>query len=115
MSSAEDKEYATRSKSKPMSLEVLAQRVVVANRQGLHARPADIFAKKAAQFDSKIEVVKDGQRVDGKSILGVLTLVAEQGTELSIEASGHDAQEAILALVELIERFGSEDKETSTE
>jgi phosphocarrier protein len=98
-----------------MSAETLAQRVVVANRQGLHARPADLFAKTAARFDSKIEVVKGGHRVDGKSILGVLTLVAEHGTELSIEASGHDAQEAIKALVALIERFGQEDEEIKSE
>ena len=97
-----------------MSTEVLAQRVVVANRQGLHARPADIFAKTASQFDSKIEVVKGGQRVDGKSILGVLTLVAEQGTELSIEATGHDAQAALEALVEVVEKFGNEDEEIET-
>ena len=97
-----------------MSTEVLAQRVVVANRQGLHARPADIFAKTASQFASKIEVVKGGQRVDGKSILGVLTLVAEQGTELSIEATGHDAQAALEALVEVIEKFGNEDEEIET-
>jgi phosphocarrier protein len=74
-----------------------------------------MFAKTAAQFDSKIEVVKGGQRVDGKSILGVLTLVAEQGTELSIEASGHDAQAAIQALVALVEQFGQEDEEIKSE
>ena len=98
-----------------MSARTLARRVVVANRQGLHARPADMFAKTASRFDSKIEVVKGGQRVDGKSILGVLTLVAEQGTELSIEASGPDAQEAIKALVALIEQFGKEDEEIKSE
>jgi phosphocarrier protein len=93
-------------------MEVLAQRVVIANRQGLHARPADTFVRTATKFDSKIEIVKDGQRVDGKSILGVLTLVAEHGTELSIEATGPDAQEALKALVKLIEdKFGHEDEE----
>jgi phosphocarrier protein HPr len=98
-----------------MSTEVLAQRVVIANREGLHARPADMFARTAAQFDSKIEVVKGGQRVDGKSILGVLTLVAEHGTELSIEATGHDAQEALKALVQLIENKFGREEETTTE
>ena len=86
-----------------MSHEVLAQRVVIANRQGLHARPANLFVKTATQFDSKIELIKGTQRVDGKSILGVLTLVAEHGTELSIEATGHDAQQALKVLVDLIQ------------
>ena len=95
-----------------MSLEV-SRRVVVANPQGLHARPADMFARAAAKFDSKIEVVREDQRVDGKSILGVLTLAAEHGTELSIEATGPDAQEAIRVLVALIQRLG-QDGETKT-
>ena len=86
-----------------MSHEVLAQRVVIANRQGLHARPANLFVKTATQFDSKIELIKGSQRVDGKSILGVLTLVAEHGTELSIEATGHDAQQALNVLADLIQ------------
>jgi phosphocarrier protein len=98
-----------------MSAEIIAKRVVVSNKQGLHARPADMFAKTAARFDSRIEVVKDGHRVDGKSILGVLTLVAEQGTELSIEATGHDAQEALKALVALVESIGHDDEQASAE
>jgi phosphocarrier protein len=78
--------------------------VTIVNPQGLHARPADLFVRRANQFVSAIEVVKDGYRVDGKSILSVLTLVAEQGTELAIEAKGPDAGSAIKALVELIEQ-----------
>ncbi len=89
-----------------MSVQVVCRSVIVPNKQGLHARPADRFAKTAAQFQANIEVVKDGQRVDGKSILGVLTLVAEQGTELTIEATGSDAEEATDALVALVQQFG---------
>ncbi len=93
-----------------MSKIVHSQRVVVTNPQGLHARPADMFVRTASQFQSDIEVIHGGNRVDGKSILGVLTLVAEQGTELQIEASGPDAQQALKVLVELIENnFGNED------
>lgn len=93
-----------------MSKTVLSKRVVVTNPQGLHARPADMLVRAASQFQAQIEIVHGGNRVDGKSILGVLTLVAEQGTELQIEASGPDAQEALRVLVELIEsNFGNED------
>jgi phosphotransferase system HPr (HPr) family protein len=92
-----------------MSKTVLSQRVVVTNPQGLHARPADMLVRTASQFQSQIEIVNGSHRADGKSILGVLTLVAEQGTELQIEASGPDAQDALKALVELIENnFGNE-------
>jgi phosphotransferase system HPr (HPr) family protein len=75
----------------------------VANPQGLHARPADLFAKLARRFGSTIEVVKDGKRVDGKSILDVLTLAADKGTMLTIVARGDDADEAVEALVRLVE------------
>jgi phosphocarrier protein HPr len=76
-------------------------KVVVENPQGLHARPADLIVRLAKQYQSKIEVVKENQRVDGKSILDLLTLAAVQGTELTIEAHGDDAQAAIDALVAL--------------
>ncbi len=74
----------------------------VTNPQGLHARPADLFVKMASRFTSQVEVSKDGQWADGKSILGVLTLVAEQGSEIKIRAAGPDAQLAVSALVELV-------------
>lgn len=87
----------------------LSRRVVITNRQGLHARPADMFVRAASRFQARIEVIKDGNRVDGKSILGVLTLVAEEGSELQIEASGPDAQAALKALSQLVEsNFGNE-------
>lgn len=75
--------------------------VTVINPQGLHARPAEMFVKRASQFRSRIEVIKDGECVDGKSILGILTLFAVQGTQLSIRATGDDAPEALQALAEL--------------
>ncbi len=77
----------------------------MSNPQGLHARPAELFVKTASQYQAKIEVIKDGQRVDGKSILSILTLAAVQGTELSLEATGPDAQQALTALSELFARF----------
>jgi len=87
--------------------------VVVTNPQGLHARPVDLFVKLASQFDAKVEIVKSGERVDGKSILSVLTLAAEQGTQLSLEATGHDAKAALDALVELVESGFADEEEVN--
>ena len=77
--------------------------VVIRNEQGLHARPAQLLARTALQYESTIELICDGQRVDAKSILHMLTLGAVQGTELTIEAQGADAEVALDALVRLVE------------
>jgi phosphocarrier protein HPr len=84
--------------------------VVVTNPQGLHARPADMFVKLATRFASKVEIVKDRERVDGKSILGILTLAAAEGTRLSIETVGPDAEQALDALVSLVEHDFAENE-----
>ena len=78
--------------------------VTVRNPQGLHARPADMFVRLALQFASNIEIVKDGEPFDGKSILSLMTLAAEQGTELVLRARGPDAEAALNALAELFGR-----------
>lgn len=65
-------------------------------------RPAYLFAETAAKFDSKIEVIKDGIRIDGKSVLSILTLGAAQGSEVLVEATGPDAQDAVVALGDLL-------------
>jgi phosphotransferase system HPr (HPr) family protein len=83
--------------------------VVVSNPQGLHARPADMFVKTACRFTSKVEIVKGFERVDGKSILSLLTLAAGHGTELTIETTGDDAESACQALADLITNLVSED------
>ena len=81
--------------------------VKIVNPQGMHARPANLVATCASEFSSKIEIIKDGNRVDAKSILSLMTLAAEQGSELSIEATGSDAAVAVNALVELVQNgFG---------
>jgi phosphocarrier protein HPr len=85
-----------------MSEGTLTRVVVVTNPQGLHARPADAFVKLASQYESRIEIIRDGERVDGKSILAILTLAAVEGTQLQIEATGPDAQAALDALSELV-------------
>ncbi|MEX2690513.1 MAG: HPr family phosphocarrier protein [Candidatus Njordarchaeum guaymaensis] len=79
------------------------------NKVGLHARPAALFVKTARKFKSKISVEKNGQVVDAKNILGVLSLGAEMGDEIKIIAEGEDAQEAIKTLSELVNnKFGEE-------
>ena len=87
-----------------VSQETLSREVVVANSQGLHARPADMLAREARKWQSRIELVADAQRADGKSILEVLTLAAEAGTRLVVEATGPDAREALEAIGVLFER-----------
>jgi phosphocarrier protein HPr len=77
--------------------------VVISNLQGLHARPAELLVRLAMQFESDVEVVRDGQCVDAKSILHVLTLGAGQGTEVTLQARGADAQDAVEAIARLIE------------
>lgn len=89
--------------------------MVISNPQGLHARPADLFVKVAQQYQARVEVVKDSIRVDGKSILDILTLAAVAGTQLSIEACGQDAAQAIEALVRLVEQDFTDEMEQSGE
>jgi len=78
--------------------------VRVANPCGLHIRPAYLFARLAGRYEASIEIVKDGQSVDGKSVLEILMLAATQDTVLTIIARGRDAKQAIEALAPVIER-----------
>ncbi len=87
-----------------MSTTTVTRVVEICNEQGLHARPAELFARQAMRFESQVEIVSGSQRVDGKSILHLLTLGAGQGTQLVIEAEGPDAQAAVDALAALVER-----------
>jgi len=78
--------------------------VEIVNRTGMHARPASEFVKLAGRFTAEVWVEKDGIRVNGKSIMGVLMLAAEQGSSLRIAADGHDAEDALAALSGLVAR-----------
>ncbi len=80
------------------------RRVRVNNPQGLHLRPGELFVRLASQFDSQIEVTCGDRRADGKSLIDLCTLGATQGMELEIEASGPDAEAALEALAELVEK-----------
>ena len=77
--------------------------VVVQNQVGLHARPATFFIQKANEFKSSIWVEKDERRVNAKSLLGVLSLGIMGGTHIKIMAGGSDEEEAVDALVALVE------------
>ena len=92
-----------------MSDETFQVRVTICNKLGMHARAATRFVQLASKYPCQVEVVKDGQRVNGKSIMGVLMLVASIGTVISIECKGPQAQEAGKALSELVENKFGED------
>jgi phosphotransferase system HPr (HPr) family protein len=79
------------------------RQVTVVNPQGFHARPAHLFVKLAATFQSQIEIIKGNEVVNGKSILDLLTLGAGNGTTLTLRANGPDAEAAVEALAQLIE------------
>ena len=80
----------------------IRKKIVVKNKLGLHARPAAMFVQLANKFDSHINVEKDNQKVNGKSIMGILTLGVECGSSIIIEAEGQDSKTAILELERLV-------------
>ena len=83
--------------------------VVVLNKLGIHARPAAMFVKVANVFASKIFVEKDGETVNGKSIMGLMMLAAGPGSKIRMQAEGLDATQAISALEALVKRKFDED------
>ena len=83
-------------------MSLIKKTVIVKNKQGLHARPAAIFVQIANKFDSRITVKRNDEEVNGKSIMGILMLGAEQGSSIIIEAEGNDAQAAISELEKII-------------
>ncbi len=76
--------------------------IVIKSKQGLHARPAALFVQIANKFDSDIFVIKDGEEVNGKSIMGILMLAAEKGAKVRLKAIGSDAEEAIAELEKIL-------------
>ncbi len=77
--------------------------VKVINRLGLHARPSAMFVTYATRYKSEIFVEKDRIKVNGKSIMGIMSLAAEKGSKLIISANGEDEKEAVKVLVKLVE------------
>jgi phosphocarrier protein HPr len=83
--------------------------LVVTNKLGVHARPAAMFVKVANRFESEIMVEKDGETVNGKSIMGLMMLAAGPGSKLHVRASGPDASQAVSELEQLLKRKFDED------
>jgi phosphocarrier protein HPr len=83
--------------------------VTIVNKYGLHARPAAEFVKLANRFGAEVWIRKDEVEVSGKSIMGVMMLAAEFGSDVHIRATGEDAHDAVEALAELVRsRFGED-------
>src|SRR5881394_263220 len=78
--------------------------ILVANKLGIHARPAAMFVKTANRFSCDIFVEKDGEKVNGKSIMGLMMLAAGPGSKLTVHAQGQDASQALSELETLIKR-----------
>lgn len=83
---------------------MIEKAVTIKNRAGLHTRPAAALVKLAAQFQCEFFIYKDGFEINGKSIIGVMTLAAEQGSTLQLKFDGSDEQQAAQAVVGLFER-----------
>ena len=102
--------------SKPMSAKklsdgekALTKELTVVNKLGIHARPAAMFVKTANRFACEILVEKDGEKVNGKSIMGLMMLAAGPGSKLTVHADGPDASQALLEIESLLKRKFDED------
>lgn len=91
------------SSSDTPSATVITRRLTICNRRGLHARAAAKFVSLAERFGASIDVIKDGQDVSARSIMGLMMLGAGQGSMVELRAEGWDAKEALDALATLIE------------
>ncbi|MCF7763369.1 MAG: HPr family phosphocarrier protein [Verrucomicrobia bacterium] len=87
----------------------LTKQLVISNRLGVHARPAAMFVRTANGFNCDIFVEKDGETVNGKSIMGLMMLAAGPGSKLDVRAQGRDAAEALAELEALVNRKFDED------
>lgn len=95
---------APKTKEKRPPLQTLKKRLHIRSRQGLHARPAALFVQVANRFKAAIRVRRGRREVDGKSIMGLLTLAASRGATIEITAKGADAADAMRALEQMIAR-----------
>jgi phosphocarrier protein len=86
-----------------------SKQLTVINKLGIHARPAALFVKVAGKFACEIHVEKDGETINGKSIMGLMMLAAGQGAKLTITTEGRDAEAALAALEQLFQQKFNED------
>ncbi len=82
---------------------MIEREVTIRNRTGIHTRPAAVLVKTASRFKSEFLIYKDGMEINGKSIIGVMTLAAEQGSKLLLRFAGEDEEEAARAVIALFE------------
>ena len=82
----------------------VVKQLEIKNKLGLHARAAALLVQTVNRFSAQVTVSKDGQSVDGRSIMGVLTLAAPQGTHVEVEATGDDAEQAVKAIEKLVNK-----------
>jgi phosphocarrier protein len=87
----------------------MTKEFLVSNKLGIHARPAAMFVKVANRFACEIFVEKDGEKVNGKSIMGLMMLAAGPGSKLKVHAEGNDASQALVELEILLKRKFDED------
>ena len=83
---------------------LMTKELLVSNKLGIHARPAAMFVKVANRFSCDIFVEKDGEKVNGKSIMGLMMLAAGPGSKLTVHADGHDASQALTEIEALMEK-----------
>ena len=89
---------------------MIEDQAIICNRLGLHARAAAKFVATASEFESEVEIEKDGKRVNGKSIMGVMMLAASKGTSIKLFIDGADAEDAMIKIKQLINsRFGEDE------
>lgn len=88
---------------------MIAREVIIINKLGIHARPAAMFVKTASRFACEVLVEKDGEKVNGKSIMGLMMLAAGPSSRITIQANGSDAQQALQELEALVARKFGED------
>ena len=88
----------------------VVKKLEIKNKLGLHARAAALLVQTVNKFAAQVQISKDGQSADGRSIMGVLTLAATQGSKVHVEASGEDAERVIKALEKLIDARFNEDE-----
>ena len=88
----------------------VVKRIEIKNKLGLHARAAALLVQTVNKFSSQVSLSKDGQTVDARSIMGVLTLAAAQGTKIQVEATGEDAERTVKAIERLVENRFNEDE-----
>jgi phosphocarrier protein HPr len=98
-----------RKSSRAAPAQKLEKELTIVNRLGLHARPAAMFVRIASRYRSDIWVSKEGEEVNGKSIMGLMMLAAGQGSKLRIRCEGPDADKAMEELEELIKAGFNED------